>query len=79
MNPLSENKAWSYVGRFVCAFAMIENTVNQLFLELIGGVSAKTTRGFSINPPFFLTYHLDLRKKLDLISDYIKASRHQRA
>jgi hypothetical protein len=61
MKPLSENKAWSYVGRFIWDFAMIENTVSRLFLELIGG-----THGI------LLTYSFDLRKKLELTQIILK-------
>jgi hypothetical protein len=71
MNPLSQNKAWSYVGRFVLKFATIENTANQLFLELIGGVSRHKTGG-ALDPGIFLTYTLHLRKKLELVNAILK-------
>jgi hypothetical protein len=48
MNQLSQNKAWSYVGRFILKFATIENMANQLFLELIGRVSRTKRAGLSI-------------------------------
>jgi hypothetical protein len=69
MNPLSENKAWSYVGRFVCAFAEIENTVNQLLLELIGGWHNQPNMTVGL----FVTYSFDMRKKLELI-DVIRSA-----
>jgi hypothetical protein len=64
MNPLSKNKAWSYVGRFITSWAMIENTVNQIFLSLIGG---GPNQQLSTTVGFMLTYTLDLRKKLHLV------------
>jgi hypothetical protein len=64
----SQMKAWSYVGRFIWGFAMIENQVNQLFLELIGGGGwANQTGGVGLNAGLWLTHTLDLRKKLDVI------------
>ena len=51
-------KVWSYVGRFIWGFALIEYQVNQLFYELINvGDAAR----------LLLTYTLDMRKKLELI------------
>jgi hypothetical protein len=73
MSPLSQNKAWSYVGRFVCAFAMIENTVNQLFLELIFGQRVdQPARQITVTVGLFLTYNFDLRKKLEVINVVLK-------
>jgi hypothetical protein len=54
----SENRVWSYVGRFITGFAMVEYEVNQLCMELLGGNDAVR---------HLLTYSLDLRKKLDLL------------
>jgi hypothetical protein len=70
MNPLSHNKAWSYVGRFVCSFAMIEGAVDQLLLELIGSWQNQRTMTVAL----FVTYSFDMRKKLALI-DVIYKSR----
>jgi len=71
--PFSQMKAWSYVGRFVWGFAMIENTVNQLFCELIGGPQSQLKdqqrRAFV---GILLTYSLDLRKKLVLVQAILK-------
>jgi hypothetical protein len=53
----NNNKVWSYVGRFITGFALVEYQVNELCCELLGGSDAA----------IFLTYSLDLRKKLDLI------------
>jgi len=62
--PFSQMEAWSYVGRFIWGFVKIENTVNQLFYELIGG--HQTGVGL------LLTYSFDLRKKLDLTQAILK-------
>ena len=64
MNPLSQNKAWSYVGRFITSFAVIEKMINLLFMDLIGG-----------NPPnhaILVTYSFDLRKKVELTQIILK-------
>jgi hypothetical protein len=67
-------KAWSYVGRFVWGFAMIENTVNQLFFELIGGWhNQPNNQQRSVGVGFLLTYSFDLRKKLDLTQAILKS------
>jgi hypothetical protein len=57
-------KAWSYIGRFIWGFAMVEYQVNQLFDALI-----------NIDYPagILLTYTLDLRKKLKLIEIILKS------
>jgi hypothetical protein len=71
--PFSQMKAWSYVGRFIWGFAMIENSVNQLFCELIGGPQSQLKdqqrRAFV---GILLTYSLDLRKKLVLVQAILK-------
>jgi hypothetical protein len=67
MNPLSQNKAWSYVGRFITRFARIENTVNQLLVELIGGCQP-----ISLTLGLFVAHSFDLRKKLELIDVILK-------
>ena len=54
----TDNKVWSYVGRFITGFACVEYEVNQLCHELIGD---------SFVGNAFVTYTLDLRKKLDLV------------
>jgi hypothetical protein len=53
-------KAWTYVGRFIWGFATIEYEVNQRVQDLfdVGPAGAASV---------FLTYQLDLRKKLDLL------------
>jgi hypothetical protein len=51
-------KIWSYVGRFIWGFALIEYQVNQLFEQLIRVDFAASV---------LLTYTLDLRKKLNVI------------
>jgi hypothetical protein len=67
-------QAWSYVGRFVWGFAMIENTVNHLFLELTcGGGRSDHTGGIGLSAGLLLTYTLDLRKKLALIEAILKS------
>jgi len=70
MNPLSQNKAWSYVGRFITNFAMIENMVNQLFDYLLR-ISYNQPAG-AVAVDLFITYSLDLRKKLELIDIILK-------
>jgi hypothetical protein len=77
MNPLSKGKAWSYVGRFITSFAHIENTVNQLLVEFIGGAPRgvplqQFNQGISVTVGLFVTYSLDLRKKLELIDVILK-------
>jgi hypothetical protein len=67
MNPLSQNKAWSYVGRFVTTFAMIENMVNQLLMDLIGWQPPLSTLGL------FVTHSFDMRKRLELIDIILKS------
>jgi hypothetical protein len=67
------SKAWSYVGRFIWGFAMIENTVNQLFFDLIGGRHNQPgNRPSSMGIGFLLTYSFDLRKKLELTQIILK-------
>jgi hypothetical protein len=65
MNPLSQNKAWSYVGRFITNFAMIENKVNELFHALLC-ISYNQPAG-AVAVDTWITMILDLRKKLELI------------
>jgi hypothetical protein len=60
----SENKIWSYVGRFIFGFAMVEYQINQLFYELI-------TVDYAAR--ILLRYTLDLRKKMDLIEIILKS------
>jgi hypothetical protein len=77
MSPLSQNKVWSYVGRFVTSWAIIENTVNQLFQELIFGQPAdqpviQRIQQISATVGLFVTYSFDLRKKLELIDVILK-------
>jgi hypothetical protein len=63
--------SWTYIGRFIWGFAMLEYQLNQLFESLVGG-------GFYSRPNnpvaragliagLLLTYTLDLRKKIELI------------
>jgi hypothetical protein len=59
----SENVVWSYIGRFITGFATVEYSINQLFGELFGCNSAST----------MLTYSLDLRKKLEVITIALKS------
>ena len=73
MNPLSQNKAWSYVGRFITSFAGIEKTVNTLFFELIGGERNPPNPASSVGIGLLLTYTLDLRKKLELLQIILKS------
>jgi hypothetical protein len=68
----SEMKAWHYVGRFIWGFAMIENTVNQLFFELIGGLRNPPSQASSAGFGLLLTYSFDLRKKLELTQIILK-------
>jgi hypothetical protein len=64
-------KTWSYVGRFMWAFAMVEYQVNQLFHELLGphpmnqgdDDSINRKHGLGYAASLLLTYTLDLRKK----------------
>jgi hypothetical protein len=72
MNPLSQDKAWSYVGRFIWGFAMIENQANQLFYELIGGSRNSPSQASSAGLGLLLTYSFDLRKKLELTQIILK-------
>jgi len=61
---MTDDKAWrlyGYVGRFVTDFASIENTVNQLFCDLIQGPAG-----------LLLTHSLDLRKKVELLQVILK-------
>jgi hypothetical protein len=69
---IGEVKAWSYVGRFIWSFAMIENQANQLFRDLVGWPN-QTVFGIGMSPGLLLTYTLDLRKKLDLIEVVLKS------
>jgi hypothetical protein len=59
----TENKVWSYVGRFITGFSMVEYQVNQLCDKLLGRSYAAA----------FLTYTLDLRKKVELISVVLRS------
>ena len=61
------NKVWSYVGRFITGFACVEYEVNQLCHELIGD---------SFVGNAFVTYTLDLRKKLNLVEVLLKERDH---
>jgi hypothetical protein len=63
----SQMKVWSYVGRFVWGFAMIEKAANEIFFELIGGGRNPPNQASSAAIGLFLTYSLDLRKKLKMI------------
>jgi hypothetical protein len=63
---LSQNKAWSYVGRFITSFALIENNFNQLFHHLIGVGQPNSYHAL------LLTYSFDLRKKLELTQIILK-------
>src|SRR3954454_23691068 len=56
------NKTWSYVGRFMWGFTMVEYQVNQLFRELLG-----PDHGLGSTATVLLTYSLDLRKRSKLI------------
>ena len=66
-------KAWSYVGRFVWGFTMVEYQVDQLFQELLGlnlmnqedDDSRKQKHGLGYAATLMLTYTLDLRKKIE--------------
>jgi hypothetical protein len=58
------NEAWSYIGRFIWGFTLVEYQVNQLFDALINVDYAAS---------ILLTYTLDLRKKLDLIELILKS------
>jgi hypothetical protein len=60
----SQMRSWSYVGRFMWGFALVEYQVNQLFCQLIGG---DQTQGVGYAAGLLLTYTLELRKKLDVI------------
>jgi hypothetical protein len=68
----SQIKAWTYVGRFVWGFARIENTVNQVFFELIGGTRNPPNQASSAGLGLLLTNSLDLRKKLELAQIILK-------
>jgi hypothetical protein len=61
------NKVWSYVGRFITEFASVEYEVNQLCHELMGN---------SFLGNIFVTYTLDLRKKLDLVEALLEEGPH---
>lgn len=71
----SQNKTWSYIGRFIWGFTMVEYQVNQLFQELLGpdlinqenDNLRKQKRGLGYAATLLLTYTLDLRKKSKLI------------
>jgi hypothetical protein len=60
----SENEVWSYIGRFITGFALVEYQVNELFHALI-----------NVDYPalILLTYTLDLRKRLELIQIILKS------
>jgi hypothetical protein len=60
----SHNVAWSYIGRFITGFGLVEYQVNQLFEALINVDNAAG---------ILLTYTLDLRKKLELIEIILKS------
>jgi hypothetical protein len=57
----ARNQVWSYVGRFITGFALVEYQVNQLCTDLLGPAS------------LLLTYALDLRKKLEVIDVVLKS------
>ena len=69
MNPLSQSKSWSYVGRFIKDFAVIEHLANQLFFDFIGGGNQPGSMAVGI----LLTHSIDLRKKLELMQIILKA------
>ena len=60
----ANNQVWTYVGRFMTGFAMVEYQLDQLFGNLLGP-------GFAAS--LLLTYTLDLRKRLDLIDVLLKS------
>jgi hypothetical protein len=68
----SQMKVWSYVGRFIWGFAIIEKTLNQLFFELIGGSCNPPNQASSVGIGLLLTYSFDLRKKLELTQAILK-------
>jgi hypothetical protein len=65
IQPEALAKAWTYVGRFIWGFARIEYEVNQRVGDLldVGPAGAAS---------LFLTYQLDLRKKLDLLDKVLQ-------
>jgi hypothetical protein len=65
----SNMKAWSYIGRFIWGFAMVEYQVNQLLQKLLGGENSASAAAASL----LLTYTLDLRRKLDVIEIIFKS------
>jgi hypothetical protein len=60
----NDNKVWSYVGRFMTGFALVEYQVNQLCHELLSGDYVGSV---------FVIYSLDLRKRLELVEALLAA------
>ena len=66
----TRNKEWSYIGRFMMGFTLVEYQVNQLFEDLMSPHRSLPEGGRLLEfsaAGHWLTYTLDLRKKLKVL------------
>jgi hypothetical protein len=75
----SQTRIWSYIGRFLYGFAMIEYYLNLLLTELLdAGLNMQEDQTEPrdnekcVSAGLFLTYMLDLRKKIEVTEVILK-------